>query len=113
MSVDTLVGFEHESLAVGATSTIAEQRPGLAFVVIGAGHAIDGGVRSTTVTTPVAWPNAPLGSVAVNRTDVVPSGYGDGGICANDSGSPSASHECFSIDASATHWSLATAVTSV
>src|SRR5437762_14388560 len=73
--------------------------------------AIDGPLSSTTVTLPAAWLKAPFGSCAASSTGVVPSTYGAAGDCVSTSGSRSASVDPSSTDASATHWSLAEAVT--
>jgi hypothetical protein len=72
-------GGEHESLAVDANVTGAEHVPGATLTVIGVKQDSDGAVRSTTVTTPVAWLVAPFGSVTVSSTVVEPSGYGPAG----------------------------------
>src|SRR5262245_47000056 len=69
------------------------------------------GVSSATVTEPFAWLNAPDGSVAVSRTAAVPSAYGDAGTWSSVMGSPSASNEPSSIDASATQALFAAMVT--
>src|SRR3954467_6786080 len=70
-----------------------------------------GAVRSTTVTIADACPNAPFGSVFVSSTGVVPSAYGPAGDWIDASVSPSTSDDPLSIDASATHRSLAATVT--
>src|SRR5262249_2184928 len=85
-------------------------RPRIAGVATGPVTA--GPVRSATVTSAVAWLKAPFGSVTVSRTFVFPSGYGAAGSWASVNGSPSASEEPPSIDASATHVASAATVTS-
>jgi hypothetical protein len=62
-------------------------------VVIGAGQEIVGGVLSTTVTVALHWLEAPLLSVTVRTTAVVPRTNGPAGLKLNVIGSPSGSEE--------------------
>src|SRR5215471_9659446 len=73
-----------------------------------------GPVASTTVTAPLAWLNAPFGSVTVSCTgDVVPSAYGPAGDWTNVSGSPSGSNDPSSTDALAVQAGPAGTVTAL
>jgi hypothetical protein len=100
--VDTIVtDGEQASDAVVAMETGALHAPGGADTVIGPAQLIAGAVESTTVTLPSAWLVAPLGSITVSRTGVVPTGYGPAGDCVIVSASPSASSEPSSTDAEA------------
>src|SRR5207247_978840 len=75
MLVATLTGAGHVSVAVGrAKLTGAEQVPGAVFVTIDAGHTIDGGSLSTTVTVNGQVALLPAASVAVPTTCVTPIG---------------------------------------
>jgi hypothetical protein len=76
-----------------------------------AGQVIVGGVVSTTVTLPVHWLVAPLLSMTVNNTLVVPSAYGPAGACVIVRGPPSGSDEPLLIEALAVQLAPADTVT--
>src|SRR5262249_49973546 len=80
-------------------------------VVMFAGHVIDGGVASVTVTVAVHWLVAPLLSTTVSNTVVVPTGYGPAGDCVMVSVPPSGSNDLLSMDAGAVQVAPAEAVT--
>ncbi len=70
-----------------------------------------GGVVSRTVTIAVHWLDAPLLSVTVKVTRVLPSEYGPGGDWLSVIASPSGSEEPLSIEALAVQFGPAETVT--
>ena len=76
-----------------------------------AGHVIEGGVLSTTVTVAEHWLETPRVSVTVNVTVVTPSGYGPDGDWLVVTAPPSGSDEPLSIEALAVQVGPADTVT--
>ena len=107
----TTVALEQRSDALTVKVTTAVHCPGSAFRVMFAGHDIEGGVLSTTVTVPEHCLESPGGSVTVNVTVVVPSGYGPGGDWLVVSAPPSGSNEPLLIEALAVQAGPADTVT--
>src|SRR3954467_5406527 len=122
MRLDVLKLARPPDTAVGPASTVDPSRnvtapsvtasPALVVTVAAnpTGCAVNDGLGDAvtivrvvlaTVTTAVAWLVAPCGSLTVSTTVVCPIGYGPAGDCAMVSGSPSASDEPLSIEASA------------
>jgi hypothetical protein len=107
----TTVTPEQRSDAFTVKVTAAVQSPGSASRVMFAGHVIEGGVRSTTVTVAVHCLESPGPSVTVKVTLVVPSGYGPGGAWLVVKPPPSGSNEPLLIEALAVQVGPADTVT--
>jgi len=107
----TTVTLEQRSDALTVKVTAAVHCPGSASRVMFAGHDIEGGVLSTTVTVAVHCLESPGGSVTVNVTFVVPSGYGPGGDWLVVTAPPSGSNEPLLIEAFAVQVGPAETVT--
>ena len=107
----TTVTLEQRSDALTVKFTTAVHCPGSASRVMFAGHVIDGGVASTTVTVAEHWLETPGVSVTVNVTVVVPSGYGPGGDWLVVTAPPSGSDDPLLIEALAVQVGPADTVT--
>jgi hypothetical protein len=70
----TTVGDPQLSVADAVNETTAEHWPAAAGTLMGDGQVIDGGVVSTTVTVAMHWLAAPLSSLTVSVTVVIPRG---------------------------------------
>ena len=95
----TTVTLEQRSDALTVKFTTAVHCPGSASRVMFAGHVIEGGVLSTTVTVAEHWLESPGVSVTGNVTVVVPSAYGPAGDWLVVTAPPSGSNEPLLIEA--------------
>ena len=107
----TTVTLEQRSDALTVKFTTAVHCPGSASRVMFAGHVIEGGVLSTTVTVAEHCLESPGVSVTVKVTVVVPSGYGPGGDWLVVTAPPSGSSEPLLIEALAVQVGPADTVT--